>query len=123
MGRSSGLCLHSVCSDQGGSHQAYTLSKYSSDSCGSLVATEGMVSGYLELGDSSFSGAPCATRPAAAVALPSSSSSTPHASASDVETVWECKRELGVSRAMDRQLSQCHRAASQLISASLEVLL
>ena len=67
-----------------------------------------MVPGSLVLDVSSSCGAPYMMRPAAAATHLSSLSLAPHDSVSYVETVQRCAEELGVSRAVARQLSQCH---------------
>ena len=60
---------------------------------------------------------------AAAAALLSSLSLAPHTSASYVKPVQRCARELGVSHAVARQPSWCHRVSSLRGSTSTEVFL
>ena len=64
-----------------------------------------MVPGSSSLGVSSSCCSPYMIQYAAAAALPSSLSLAPRASASSVEPVQRCGRELGVSRAVAQQPS------------------
>ena len=76
-----------------------------------------MVPGSSSLGV----GSPYVIQYAAAAALLLSLFLAPHTSASSVEPVQWCVRELGVSHAVARLPSRCHRASSLRGSTSLEV--
>ena len=80
-----------------------------------------MVPWSSSLGVSSSCVSPYVIRYAAAATLLSSLSLAPHASASYLEPVQQCARELGVLCAVARQPSWCHRASSLRGSTSMEV--
>ena len=113
MGQHAGVCLPAVRSGQGSPEQGSVVSESSVNPGGSLVATEGVVPGVSESRDSSSGVVSIPSRFTPPATLPSSSSSAPRASTSRVETVQRFARELGVSRAVARQLSQCHCPSSQ----------
>ena len=92
------------------------------DVCDFLVATEEMVYGFSELGVSSSSSVPCATRQAAAVALPSLSFSSPCASVFMCGDFLECVRELGSHVRWTNSFLNVFQLFFQWVSASLAVL-
>ena len=109
VGRSLGLCVTSLCSDQGGHQEAPVISQHLPDTHRSVVASKGMVPGSsgVSVGTSSCSSS--SSRPTMSTSFSSVSSAAPRASASRVETVERFAREVRVSR----QVAQCHHASSQ----------
>ena len=89
------------------------LSECLSNTDCSLVASEGVVPGPSGVGNRTTLSASPSPEPIASISLSAAPSSTSRASASQVATVEQFAREVGVSREVAQQLAQCHRASSQ----------
>ena len=113
VGRHASLRLPIICAGQGSPQQGSFVSESYVNPGGSLVATKGVVPGPSESRDCSSGVASIPSRFAPPTTLPTASSSAPRALTSCVETVQRFARELVVSRAVARQLAQCHRPSSQ----------
>ena len=113
MGRSIGVCVSSVCSDQGSHQETAVVSECLSNADCSLVASEGAVPGPSRVGNRTTLSASLSPGPITSTSLSSAPSSTSCASASRVATVERFTREVGVSRQVAQQLVQCHRASLQ----------
>ena len=113
MGRSFGLYIPPICSDQGSHQETPVVSQHLLDSDRSVVASKGVVPGSSGVSIGTFSRSSSSSRPFASTSFPSVPSPAPRATASQVETVERFEREVGVSRQVAHQLAQCHRASSQ----------
>ena len=112
LGRVTGVRFPAFCADPSGPEQADAFKGDISHSCGSLLASEGVVSGAPEPGFG------CSCHPAHAsqftqtASLPPSAPEPPRAEPSCVETVQRFTRHLGLSRRVASQLSLCRRPST-----------
>ena len=97
----------------GGDKQIDVVKEHLSHFDSPMVASKGVVSGSSRSVCGTSVSASFSSGSIATTSFSSVSSSAPRASASRLATVERFAKEVGVSRAVARQLAHCHRTSSQ----------